>query len=190
MKKYILGSSSPRRQYLLKEIGIDFEIIKPDFDENILGKNFSYELIEEIAKNKALSIQNKVELKAIIISADTVVINNNIILGKPIDFNDAFKMLIDLSNKTHKVVTSVCVIDVQKGIEITKSETSYVTFNNLTKEQITSYINDYKPFDKAGAYGIQELPKNFINKIEGDFNNIVGLPTQLVIEILHEIEKK
>ena len=80
MKKYILGSSSPRRQYLLKEIGINFEIIKPDFDEDILGKNFSYELIEDIAEKKAISIKNKINFEAIIISADTVVINNNIVL--------------------------------------------------------------------------------------------------------------
>jgi septum formation protein len=190
MKKYILGSSSPRRQYLLKEIGINFEIIKPDFDEDILGKNFSYELIEDIAENKALSIKNKIDFNAIIISADTVVINNNIVLGKPIDFNDAFKMLTELNNKTHRVVTAVCIIDTQTNTILKKSETSYVTFNNLTNDEITSYINDFKPFDKAGSYGIQELPKNFINKVEGDFNNIVGLPTQLVIEMLHEIENK
>ena len=99
MKKYILGSSSPRRQQLLKELNIDFEIIKPDFDEDILGKIFSYKLIENIAKNKALSIKEKIDFNAIIISADTVVINNNIVLGKPIDFNDAFKMLNNLNNK-------------------------------------------------------------------------------------------
>ena len=190
MKKYILGSSSPRRQYLLKELNIDFKIIKPDFDEDILGKNFSYELIEEIAKNKALSIKNKIDFETIIISADTVVINNNIVLGKPIDFNDALKMLKGLNNKTHKVVTAVCVLNTKTNSIITKSETSYVTFNNLTNNEITSYINDFKPYDKAGAYGIQELPKNFINKVEGDFNNIVGLPTQLVIEMLQEIENK
>ena len=190
MKKYILGSSSPRRQYLLKELNIDFEIIKPDFDEDILGKIFSYELIEEIAENKALSIKNKISFDAIIISADTVVINNNIVLGKPTDFNDALRMLTDLNNKTHKVVTAVCIIDTKKNVSISKSETSYVTFNNLSQEEIINYINNFKPFDKAGSYGIQELPKNFINKVEGDFNNIVGLPTQLVIEMLHEIEKK
>ena len=121
MKKYILGSSSPRRQYLLKELNIDFEIIKPDFDEDILGKNFSYELIEEIAKNKALSIKNKIDFETIIISADTVVINNNIVLGKPIDFNDALKMLKGLNNKTHKVVTAVCVLNTKTNSIITSS---------------------------------------------------------------------
>ena len=190
MKKYILGSSSPRRQQLLKELNIDFEIIKPDFDEDILGKIFSYKLIENIAKNKALSIKEKIDFNAIIISADTVVINNNIVLGKPIDFNDAFKMLNNLNNKTHRVVTSVCIIDTKNNNVLTKSETSYVTFNNLTKDEIINYINDFQPYDKAGSYGIQELPKNFINKVEGDYNNIVGLPTQLVIEMLHEIENK
>lgn len=190
MKKYILGSSSPRRQQLLKELNLDFEIIKPDFDEDILGKSFSYELIEEIAKNKALSIQEKINTPSIIISADTVVINNNIVLGKPIDFSDAFKMLTNLNDKTHRVVTAVCILDTEINKLITKSETSFVTFNNLTNDEITNYINNFKPFDKAGSYGIQELPKNFINKVEGDFNNIVGLPTQLVIEMLHEIENK
>ena len=190
MKKYILGSSSPRRQYLLKELNINFEVIKPDFDEDILGKHFSYELIEDIAKNKALSIKEKINFDSTIISADTVVINNNIVLGKPIDFDDALKMLTDLNNKTHRVVTAVCLLDTKENKIITKSETSFVTFNNLSQKEIISYINDFKPFDKAGSYGIQELPENFINKVEGDFNNIVGLPTQLVIEMIHEIENK
>ena len=190
MKKYILGSSSPRRQYLLKELNIDFEIIKPDFDEDILGKDFSYELIEDIATNKALSIKEKINFPATIISADTVVINSNKVLGKPIDFDDAFSMLNNLKDKTHRVVTAVCIMDTEKNTHLAQSETSYVTFNDLTNEQITNYINDFKPFDKAGSYGIQELPENFINKIEGDFNNIVGLPTQLVIEMLEKIENK
>jgi septum formation protein len=187
MKKYILASTSPRRRELLKTAGIDFEVQSPDFDENILNKTFSYKLVEDIAENKALSVQKKLNYPAVIISADTVVINNNIVLGKPKDFDDALKMLQALNGKTHKVVTSVCIIDNQNKKKLVKSETSEVTFNNLPITDLKNYINDFKPYDKAGSYGIQELPKNFIKEIKGDYENIVGLPVKLLINMIREI---
>lgn len=187
MKKIILASTSPRRKELLKSLKIEFETMCPNCDENIFGQKFSYKLIENIAEKKALSVVEFVEENSIIIGADTVVILQNEVLGKPKDYNDAFNMLSKLNGKTHRVVTGVCVIDVEKNNKIIKSQTSEVTFNKLTKEEISLYINTKKPYDKAGAYGIQELPENFVKEIKGEYNNIVGLPTELLKQMFKEI---
>ena len=145
MKKYILASTSPRRRELLKSMGIDFEIISPRYDENIINKIFNYKLVESIAENKALSVRKDIDFPAIIISADTVVINNDIVLGKPKDFDDALRMLKMLNNKTHKVVTSVCLIDTSLNKKLIKSETSEVTFNDLSIDDLKNYIYEFKP---------------------------------------------
>ena len=134
MKNIILASSSPRRRDILHSAGFSFNIIKPSYDENILNKSFSYELIEKNAENKALCILPSCSKNDIIISADTVVVFDNIILGKPKDYDDAFRMLNMLSGKTHKVVTSICVIDNETGKKTVKSQTSEVTFNELSKD--------------------------------------------------------
>ncbi len=188
MKKIILATISPRRHLLLKNAGLIFESIPPDYNENMLNKYFSYEKIESIAENKALSVLNKIKEPSVIISADTVVVYNNIVLGKPKDFEDALRMLSLLNGNTHKVVTSVCVFDNEKNKKIIKSETSEVTFNILSKEEIKNYIFTYKPYDKAGSYGIQELDKKFIKEIKGDYDNIVGLPVKTLIKMLKEIK--
>ncbi len=190
MKKYILASTSPRRQFLLKQAGIQFSVISPDYDENILNKTFSYELIEDIAENKGKSALKQIKEPAIVISADTVVIYESIVLGKPKDFDEAFKMLSLLNGKKHHVVTGVCVIDNETNKKIIKSNTSEVVFNKLTYEEIKSYIENYKPYDKAGSYGIQELPSNFVKEIKGEFDNIVGLPTKMLINMIEEITKE
>lgn len=190
MKKYILASTSPRRKELLKQSGIDFEIISPQFDENILNKSFKYEMVESVAQNKALSIIKQINYPAIIISADTVVINNNIVLGKPKDFDDALRMLSLLRGRKHNVVTAVCVIDTETDKTIVKSDTSEVTFNEIPVEDIKEYIYKFRPYDKAGAYGIQELPESFIKEINGDFDNIVGLPVKMVLGMISEINNK
>ena len=188
MKKIILASTSPRRQKILKEIGLEFEIKSPNFEENILGKAFSSELIENIALNKGLSVLPVYDKNSIIISADTVVVYNNLVLGKPKDYNDAFRMLQMLSGKTHNVVTSVCIINNEANKKIVKSETSEVTFNMLSKNMIENYIIKFKPYDKAGAYGIQELNKNYVKEIKGEYDNIVGLPSKLVKQMLKDIQ--
>ncbi len=187
MKQIILASTSPRRQELLENLGILFKIVEPDYNEDILNKAFDYKLVESVADNKGLSVIKQIKFPAIVISADTVVINNNVILGKPKDFDDAFKMLSMLNEKTHKVVTSVCIIDNEIDKKIIKSETSEVTFNKISENDIKNYIYDFKPYDKAGSYGIQELPETFIKEIKGEYDNIVGLPTKLLINMLSEI---
>ena len=187
MENIILASTSPRRRELLKEITENFEIVSPDYDEKICDKDFSYELIETTAKKKCESVVSSISKDSIVISADTVVVYNNKILGKPKDFNNALGMLEMLNGKTHKVVTSVCIANTKNNKIKVQSETSEVTFKNHTKEELIAYINDFKPFDKAGSYGIQELPKDFVTDIKGDYYNIVGFPVELVKKILAEI---
>ncbi len=184
MKKIILASTSPRRQKLLKEMGIEFEIIPPDYDEKITDKHFSDEIIKNIAINKAKSVLKKIKEPSLIIGSDTVVIINGIITGKPKDEADAFKILKSLSGIKHSVVTSIAIIDSETGkisCENTKSE---IEFNPLSDKDINDYIENFKPLDKAGAYGIQELPQNFVKEIKGDFDNIVGFPTNTLKKML------
>lgn len=187
MKKFILASGSPRRKLLLSNINLDFECILADDEKNISKIHFSYELVEEIAKQKVLSVYNKIKNDDVtIIGADTVVVLDDEILTKPKDEEDAIKTLKKLSGKTHFVVTSHAV---KKGEKmLVKSVRSDVTFADLTEEDIIKYVKTKKPLDKAGAYGIQELPDNFVVKIEGDLNNIVGLSTDAIKEMLLEIK--
>ena len=175
-KKIILASNSPRRKEILKSLNINFEIIPSNYDEPINENDiFSYQKIENIALNKAKSILNQIKTSSLIISADTVVVNDNKVLLKPKNQQNAFNILKSLSNKKHKVVTSVCLYETENNNYITYSSTTKVYFNELSDKQINNYILTFKPFDKAGAYGIQELPDGFLNKIEGSFSNVVGL---------------
>ena len=175
-KKIILASNSPRRKEILKSLNINFEIIPSNYDEPINENDiFSYQKIENIALNKAKSILNQIKTSSLIISADTVVVNDNKVLLKPKNQQNAFNILKSLSNKKHKVVTSVCLYETENNNHITYSSTTKVYFNELSDKQINNYILTFKPYDKAGAYGIQELPDGFLNKIEGSFSNVVGL---------------
>lgn len=189
-KKIILASQSPRRRELLKQLNLDFTVISPDFDEKISTNCFSEEIIENLAFQKALSVSEKVDSSSLILSADTVVVLDGKILGKPKDENDAFLMLKSLSNKTHKVVTSVSLFDVQTGKSLTRSTASLVTFNELSDDDIKGYIMAFRPLDKAGSYGIQELDNHFVRDIEGSFSNIVGLPLETVSGMLIEFERQ
>ncbi len=187
MRKYILGSTSPRRKELLKKVGINFEVKPPSYEEHMENKVFTYELIKSLAENKCESVCNQINESAIVISADTVVVYEDKVLGKPQNFEDAYKMLKLLSGKTHKVVTAVCVTDTDTNKKIINTETSEVTFNKLQDDMIIKYINEYKPYDKAGSYGIQELPEGFVNNIKGEYDNIVGLSVNLLLKMLSEL---
>jgi len=187
MGKIILGSKSPRRADILKKMNIDFEIIPSSYVEEHDKTVFSYEFVEKLSYNKALYVAKELrEAKENykIIGADTIVVIDNKILGKPRDKQDAFDMLKQLSGKTHFVVTAVTVMNSSDLSYKTASETTYVTFKNLTNEQINYYIENYKPFDKAGAYGIQELPDGYVKEIKGELDNVIGLPSKLLIKML------
>lgn len=184
-KKYkiILASGSPRRQQFFKELDTNFEIrvkaIEEIYPENLQG----VEITNYLAKLKANAFEGEIADNEILITSDTIVWFENKALGKPTDYQDAFQMLQSMSGKTHEVITSVCFKTIQKTETI--FEVTKVTFNQLTDEAIRYYIDHYKPFDKAGAYGIQEwIGLIGIAKIEGSYTNVVGLPTDKVYTYL------
>lgn len=186
MGKMILASSSPRRAEILKDYKL--EIIPSPYVENHTKTAFSYDYAENLAYNKAKAVADKIKEPALVIGADTVVVLDDEILEKPEDERDAFLMLKKLSGKTHKVVTSIVIINTQTGICRKNSTTSSVTFENLTDEMIKSYIENYKPLDKAGSYGIQEMPKGYIKSVEGDFENIIGISSKSFQKLLKRFE--
>lgn len=184
--KIILASTSPRRKYLLKRAGVEFEVIEPIYDEKFDTDNFSFEKIEDVSYRKAKSIELLVPKNAVILSADTVVVYDNKILLKPKNKEEAFKMLKTLSGKQHFVVTSYTLLLSQTEKFLTKHVKTYVEFASLSDEQILKYIVEFNPMDKAGAYGLQELPDYFKVQTKGSENNVIGLPVE---EILEDLKK-
>lgn len=198
--KFILGSNSPRRKELLKMIGLEFEVIVSDVDEDIPHtKNYS-QYVNFLSEAKAKSVMQHCSQKfdkLIILAADTIVVNNENILNKPSNFDEAFGMLSALSNNTHRVFTGFTIIisncndknnDKHNFKIINDFEVTEVTFRKLSNIEITDYINTGSPMDKAGAYGIQEdLGAVFVSKINGCYYNVVGLPLQKIYVKLAEI---
>ena len=180
-KTIILASASPRRAKLLKKIIEDFEIIPSKVDESKITANTP----EEFAKSAALAKAKEVAKNnpnAVVIGADTIVVLEGKILGKPKDKKDAFAMLQSLSGKTHQVITGIAIVD---GKKITTGvETTQVTMKKIATETIRSYVESNRPLDKAGSYGIQEIEGEFVEKVEGDYDNVVGLPTQKLKKLI------
>lgn len=174
----VLASGSPRRQELLKSLNFTFSILKPDFNEDFHSSLNPIEIPSFLAENKIKQILNK-EKNTLYITADTLVIVENKVLGKPKSEEDAFEMISNLSGKTHKVVTGVSMYWNEK-ID-TFQETTLVTFHELAPTDIDFYIKQYLPFDKAGAYGIQEwIGMIGIKSIEGSYYNVMGLPVDIL----------
>jgi septum formation protein len=179
--KIVLGSSSPRRQQLLKLIVKDFSIRISNNNEKCTSNN-PQDIVKEISQNKSYDIP--LFNSELLITADTIVALDNIIFEKPKDYEDAFKMLKTLSGCTHQVYTGVTL---RTSEELTTFvEVSYVTFYELEDKLIDYYIQNYSPYDKAGAYAIQDFAAVFVKKIEGDYYNIMGLP---VAKLYREINK-
>ncbi len=178
MSKYniILASASPRRKELLSIYIKDFTVIKTNIDE-IIPNNIPLENVPlYLAKEKANSVINNLNENDIIIAADTIVLLENKIYGKPKDKADAFNMIRTLSNKTHQVITGVCCYNKTKNINIEFSDITYVTFVNINDRTIEKYLNKKEYIDKAGGYAVQGLASMFVEKIAGSFDNVVGLP--------------
>lgn len=174
MQSIILGSQSPRRQSLIRELGFPFEVIVRPTAETIPPNLLPIAVVEAIAREKAEAFADLAH-DYIIITADTIVVCEEQILGKPQDEAEAFQMLSMLSNKAHEVMTGVCIY--KEGKIHSFVETTKVYFRALTDAEIWHYIKEHKPFDKAGAYGVQEgIGVIGITKIEGDFYNVMGLP--------------
>lgn len=191
MGKIILASSSPRRASILKTMKLDFDVIPSEYDEPHTQTVFSCEFADKLAYNKALDVAQKLHSqnkKFLVLGADTIVVIDNKISGKPKDYQDAFATLKMLSDKTHFVVTSVAVINSENMEYVVKSDKTYVTFEKLTDEQIKFYLDNFKPFDKAGSYGIQELPDGYVKSVDGQIDNVIGLPSKLVSELLAKMQ--
>ncbi len=182
--KIILASGSPRRQQFLKELDLDFEIRLKEIEEIYPNHLQAEEITDFLAKLKANAFENELKDYEILITSDTIVWLKNQALGKPTDASHALKMLTEMSGKTHEVITSVCIKTNQK--EIVFHDKTSVSFASLTSQEIEYYLKNYKPFDKAGSYGIQEwIGLVAIEKIEGSYANVVGLPThKLYSELL------
>lgn len=189
MNGYILASQSPRRKQLLAWADLQFDVIVSSADEDFPANMPVQDVPVHIAKNKALAVQSKIENELTahkgkwIIAADTIVVLDNEIIGKPVDRADAIAILHKLSGKTHRVITGVYLINGEASSHF--SETTLVHFHPLTDAQIQYYIDQYQPYDKAGAYGIQDwIGVVGIKGIEGDFYNVMGLPVSKLLSYL------
>jgi len=181
MAKYVLASQSPRRKQLLEWAEVDFEIIVSNTDESYPEHLSPQEIAVHIAAEKAMAVSKNTNKT--VIAADTIVVLGKEIIGKPRDRGDAISILEKLSGQKHEVITGVVIMN--KNGSHSFADTTEVEFHKLTKEQITFYVDKYKPYDKAGAYAIQEwLGVVGIKCIHGDFYNVMGLPVSRVVQAL------
>lgn len=182
---FILASKSPRRQELLKSLGIHFQVKTKDVDENYPAELSPDQIPGYLAEKKANAFADDLNNNDLLITADTIVVLNEKVLEKPDDYDHAYEMLSALSGNMHEVITGVCLSSTNKSV--TFSALTNVQFKKLTAAEIDYYITNFKPFDKAGAYGIQEWIGSIgISHIEGSFYNVMGLPLQKLYE---EIQK-
>ncbi len=180
--KLLLASSSPRRQELLAALGYPFDVVKIDCDESYPETLVVTEIAAYVAELKAEAFPD-LQPNQVLLTSDTIVALGQEILLKPKDYDEAFSMLKKLSGKTHQVYTGITIKTSEESF--TETDCASVTFDIITDEEINFYITNYKPFDKAGGYGVQEwLGMSKINKIEGSYYTIMGLPTHLVYKNL------
>ncbi|MBP7395378.1 MAG: septum formation protein Maf [Flavobacterium sp.] len=182
----ILASGSPRRQQFFKDLDLDFEIRLKEVEEIFPETLKAEEITNYLSILKANAFEGELQDNDLLITSDTIVWHKNCPLGKPKDAQEAFEILKSLSNNTHEVITSVCFKTKNKTEVI--SETTKVTFNALSDEAIQYYLDNYQPFDKAGAYGIQEwIGFIGVSKIEGSYTNVMGMPTDKVFDYLNKL---
>jgi len=185
----ILASASPRRQELLRAAGISFTVQPADVDETPLAGESARDCAERLAREKALAV-SRARPEDLILGADTVVVVDKTILGKPADAEDAARMLRLLSGRVHQVITGVCFVEPAAGGQMpaarAASENTLVTMSTISDDEIRAYVATGEPMDKAGAYAIQGMASRWIPRIEGDYSNVVGLPVALVYHMLRE----
>ena len=182
----VLGSRSPRRVRLLKEIGIPFRQVIPDLEEDCLPGEHPYAYAQRLAEDKALRVAERAEKHQIVLGCDTVVVLGDQVLGKPADDEEAHRTLKTLSGNKHKVCTALAFASgnniLASGYELTS-----VYFNQVSDEQIRRYIDSGEPGDKAGAYGIQGMGGFLVDRIQGNLDNVIGLPRSLLERLAKEI---
>lgn len=189
MAEFILASASPRRKELLGRIGIDFEVVVSEADEDAVDKTVPVNLyVQELAMLKASAAAKQVlkRKNALIIAADTVVTLDGEVLGKPSDERGAFDMLSQLSGREHEVYTGICVMRMSDAKTVCRAEKTSVRFKDLAEETIRAYIKTGEPMDKAGAYGIQSKGALLVDSINGDYFNVVGLPIAALSDMLRD----
>lgn len=186
MKKLILASASPRRSELMKQAGFDFSVIVSDTTEKFEDGLSPDSLVESLAKQKAMAVADKIEKDALIIGADTLVVLGDAVLGKPKDEYDAKRMIGLLQGNTHFVYTGLCVIEKKTGRSILHAEKTAVRFSDMTEKEIDAYVSSGESLDKAGAYGIQGSCAIHIDRIEGCYFNVMGLPLNALYKILKQ----
>ncbi|MGJ8593158.1 MAG: Maf-like protein [Aquaticitalea sp.] len=182
--KIILASGSPRRQQFFKDLGLEVEIRLKPVVEEFPSRLVHFEISDYLAQLKAIPFKDNLKPDEILITSDTIVWHHNKALGKPKDAAEAYQMITSLSNATHEVITSACFTTTSS--EKTVNSVTRVTFKTLSDDEIHYYIKHFKPFDKAGAYGIQEwIGLIGVTSIEGSYFNVMGLPTHLVYKTLN-----
>lgn len=182
-QKIILASRSPRRQQLLQMMGIEFEVRTKETVEDYPEHLQNEQIVLYLASKKAIAFENEIQENELLISADTIVVHQNKVLNKPADFNEAIEMLTTLKGNMHEVYTGVCIASIHKKELL--YDRSEVYFRNYTTEDMHYYISNFKPYDKAGSYGIQDwFGLTCIEKINGCFYNVMSLPTRKVYQQL------
>lgn len=185
--KLILASSSPRRAEILRQAGIPFEALATDSDESRRDNESPVELVLRLAKAKASAATLQISGPAIVLGADTEVVVDGEVLGKPATADDAHAMLRRLSGRFHDVVTGLALIQLPGGVLRAEHETTRVTFAPMSEEEIASYVATGEPFDKTGAYAIQGVGGRYVTRIEGCYFNVMGLPLARLYRMLREL---
>jgi len=186
--KLILASASPRRKHLLENVGVKFSVIVPLGEEKYEGNLKPDIFVKRNAKLKANSVIEQAKRHEYILSADTIVVIDDIVLGKPVDPEDAVTMLNLISGRIHKVITGYAITSWDQKIFFSDAITTLVKIKNLTPDEIEGYISTGEPFDKAGSYGIQGIGSFMIHSISGSYTNVVGLPVARVINSLQKLK--
>lgn len=187
MRKIILASQSPRRKELLEIIGLKFKVESSNYQEDIYSGLEPYDIAEKMSLKKAQIVASK-HKNALVIAADTFIVFDDQILGKPGTVNKARIMLQKLNGKSHSVITGFCIIDTSTNKTLSRCVETIVYLKKLTQSEIDNYVKSQEPLDKAGGYAIQGLGAVIVDMIEGDYFNVVGLPLSALVEALKEFE--
>ncbi|HHT9129324.1 MAG TPA: Maf family protein [Candidatus Brocadiaceae bacterium] len=182
-RRFVLASNSSRRVVLLKSLGYQFDIVPHGIEEHGYDNDLPITLVQKLAFLKASDVAKRVD-NAIIISADTIVLHNKDIFGKPKNAHDAKRMLSILSDSEHDIISGVCVIEVPSKKKLLRTAQTRIKMKFITEEEIEMYIRSGEPMDKAGAYAIQGMGRKFIGKMDGSYSNAVGLPLETLQEML------
>jgi septum formation protein len=183
----ILASASPRRRGLLARAGFEFVVRTSSVEEAPSAGESPEDFARRSARDKALDVAAGAPQGSLVLGADTIVVADHEILGKPADAPDAARMLRLLSGITHRVITGVCLVRAPSSVAALRHETTFVTFRRLDDQEIAAYLASREPFDKAGAYGIQGMASKFVTRVEGCYFNVVGLPVALVYDLLKSL---